>query len=1188
MIGSYELLGPSGRPISRTLKPGESYIGKLTASLPIALPGNYRVIVRTDTFDDIFEGPNNRNNITVSADSIKIDVKTLTLGIEAEDKLSTGEQILYRVKVESGKTLEIELTSDAEDAANELYVRFEGLPSSLKHDAAFEGHLLANQKVVIPRTNAGYYYILIRGQSEPKPDTPIKLQARILPFGITQVTPDRGGDDRYVTFTIRGAQFDPNATVKLIRPRFAEYEPVNYQVIDATKIIAIFDLRDAPHGLYDLQVANPDGKVAIKPYRYLIEEAQPLEVAVGMGGPSVIQIQPTGIPTAIYGVSIHSLTNVDTPYVHIEFGVPRLPESQIIPGERLIFRTNLQGEPDLEGVPWLDLDPVLNINGDLIASGFNFDLATQGTAGLSFGVEIYPELKRLLAEDPDFLKGLFDFELEQLAFDFYIQAAITPMTSEEYIDYQLSQASNLRERILEDSNAPRSLISLVSDEEAWGDLYLMALEQAGALRPEDTPPPVRLQPEFLSEVSIATAGLLSGEAGEDIIKGDILTFFDQIRKWLGHTPDAYGSSKIPDSTRFDLGMSHPTHFEAFIISVRVDDFLELTSEVEVLDPNLADFFGLTGTRNHSVNIKGPDGYGDSGFVPLDWPLPYLISFENPSNSQGALSEIRIVEQLDSDLDLRSFKLGDITLGNLVIDIPENVGAFTGEIDYSQECGFVLQINAGVDIVSGIATWLFKAIDPETGMLLSDTTIGLLNPGERGEVSYTIEASPEAKTGDQIEATARVFFNKDTPMDTKTIVNTIDALGPTTTLTVQNLGNGAYHLNWKAEDDILGSGVKDHTVFVSYNDGPFFAYLRWTKDTSLLFKGKASDRVSFVVLSCDQAGNVEQSPEGLILPAFNPQINLGSLPEAPKTWAEPLPVAEIVTEPSTNPLFLHALLQIPASKTEYKPSSFKTIFEPFMAEAFAYNIPQSGAGIGSLGIAFQSDGSIFISGGAGRNQLWKFSSSGGKAGKPLAELDVPIYDMVFDSLGQLWATTGGGPLVQLDPETGQILQRFSDGIQLGLASDPNSSRLYVSTSSGVQIFDTITQTFRPFSTTRVEGLALSPDGTLWGVSWPDDGRIIKFDRRGRAQVVLSLDEKANGLAFGQPGTSLEGLLFVNHESGSITLVDLASMETVKIATEGTHGIFTHISPDGRVYITQSSKVDVLFPKRPPKVIASSPV
>ncbi|MEM2990266.1 MAG: CARDB domain-containing protein, partial [Halobacteria archaeon] len=45
LIGSYELLGPSGRPISRTLKPGESYIGKLTASLPIALPGNYRVIV---------------------------------------------------------------------------------------------------------------------------------------------------------------------------------------------------------------------------------------------------------------------------------------------------------------------------------------------------------------------------------------------------------------------------------------------------------------------------------------------------------------------------------------------------------------------------------------------------------------------------------------------------------------------------------------------------------------------------------------------------------------------------------------------------------------------------------------------------------------------------------------------------------------------------------------------------------------------------------------------------------------------------------------------------------------------------------------------------------------------------------------------------------------------------------------
>jgi len=35
-----------------------------------------------------------------------------------------------------------------------------------------------------------------------------------------------------VTLEIRGARFASNAIVKLIRPQVAEFEPVNYQVID--------------------------------------------------------------------------------------------------------------------------------------------------------------------------------------------------------------------------------------------------------------------------------------------------------------------------------------------------------------------------------------------------------------------------------------------------------------------------------------------------------------------------------------------------------------------------------------------------------------------------------------------------------------------------------------------------------------------------------------------------------------------------------------------------------------------------------------------------------------------------------------------------------------------------------------------------------------------------------------------
>jgi len=90
--------------------------------------------------------------------------------------------------------------------------------------------------------------------------------------------PDAGGDGRYVTMTITGAKFSDQAIVKLVRPQLAEFEPVNYRVESAAKIVAVFDLQDAPRGLYDVEVINPDGTVAVLPYRYLVEAAKPLDL----------------------------------------------------------------------------------------------------------------------------------------------------------------------------------------------------------------------------------------------------------------------------------------------------------------------------------------------------------------------------------------------------------------------------------------------------------------------------------------------------------------------------------------------------------------------------------------------------------------------------------------------------------------------------------------------------------------------------------------------------------------------------------------------------------------------------------------------------------------------------------------------------------------------------------------------
>src|SRR3546814_20082048 len=86
----------------------------------------------------------------------------------------------------------------------------------------------------------------------------------------------------------------------------------------------------------------------------------------------------------------------------------------------------------------------------------------------------------------------------------------------------------------------------------------------------------------------------------------------------------------------------------------------------------------------------------------------------------------------------------------------------------------------------------------------------------------------------------------------------------------------------------------------------------------------------------------------------------------------------------------------------------------------------------MAIVETPDGDILISGGANRGTIWRFDARGGAAGTPLVELDVPVFNMAFDKEGRLWATTGGGALLRLDPDTGAILASFGDGITIAIA------------------------------------------------------------------------------------------------------------------------------------------------------------
>jgi hypothetical protein len=63
--------------------------------------------------------------------------------------------------------------------------------------------------------------------------------------------------------------------------------------------------------------------------------------------------------------------------------------------------------------------------------------------------------------------------------------------------------------------------------------------------------------------------------------------------------------------------------------------------------------------------------------------------------------------------------------------------------------------------------------------------------------------------------------------------------------------------WSGVDK--GSGIRDYTIFVSENGGPYTAYLRNTTDTLGTFTGEFGKTYAFYSVARDQTGNMENTP-----------------------------------------------------------------------------------------------------------------------------------------------------------------------------------------------------------------------------------------------------------------------------------------------------------------------------------------
>ncbi|QNM98964.1 PPC domain-containing protein [Chitinimonas koreensis] len=650
------------------LAAGAAYSGSLKAKLPPLKDGNWRIIVRPDLYNEVFEGkisytanglnlpPGEANNRTASGDSLAVTVPQLAVASPLPITLSAGETRLYKISVAAGETLRIKLDSSVNEGANEVYVRYGDVPTGYAFDVAYDNPLSPDQQLLVPSTKAGDYYVLVRAK-QGGTNVPATLRADLLPLSITRVTPDQGGvgddDHRWVTVDLYGARFKAGALVKLSRPGVYEVEPVRWQVLDATHIRAVFDLRQVPLGLYDLSVVNPDGERVVAANRYLVERGIEADVTIGVGGPRNLEPGDGGT----YSVSLQSLTNVDTPYVRFDFGATEMGYSQdLLEGLQLpyvVFGSNVGGRPDgrtvdaagntqgygatpTDGtsrpdVPWAQLDGAQNTGGFNLAPGYAFDVGAGGFVGMSFNLQTYPGLKEWLNYDFEGLRdklyavrpewrasGFLDNgpadldkisqgltrkflshepeehitpkEALSMAFRFNLVGAATPLTRAEFVAEQSAYAEKLRLAIAADAAAPVALRVLAADAAQWTAGWLAALEAAGMLRPLDEAPPIRDSAKVVSLNATLASGILLSRGGESYrTQASLLGFFEQVQKWYGDSARYAGD---PNAIRT------PTEYYEY----RHDD---QGNEVEVPVPvhaNPADYDRNAAQDTHFLNF----------------------------------------------------------------------------------------------------------------------------------------------------------------------------------------------------------------------------------------------------------------------------------------------------------------------------------------------------------------------------------------------------------------------------------------------------------------------------------------------------------------------------------------------------------------------------------------------------------
>jgi len=271
--------------------------------------------------------------------------------------------------------------------------------------------------------------------------------------------------------------------------------------------------------------------------------------------------------------------------------------------------------------------------------------------------------------------------------------------------------------------------------------------------------------------------------------------------------------------------------------------------------------------------QGPPGYDPAGTAPASrkryigaavQDFFYKVEFENLETATAATQDMKITDQLSTNLDWTTFSFGSITIGTHVIALPEGCRSYNALVDFRPEMDVLVQVVCSYDEIRGTAQWIFRGTNRTTGDFedFLPPNTAAVDPKGRGFVTFKVRPKPNLAAGTTIRNKARIDFEIDippAPLDTPEWLNTIDDTRPASQVT--KLGGtqttAAFNVQWGGTDG--ESGIYGYAIYVSDNGQPYTAWQIDTAGTSAVYPGVNGHTYSFYSVAIDNAGNVEPRP-----------------------------------------------------------------------------------------------------------------------------------------------------------------------------------------------------------------------------------------------------------------------------------------------------------------------------------------